>query len=125
MLYDTGICISELCGLRIADFDRKRGVLTVTGKGSKERRIALGQNCLRADGSLDQQFVAQGVNPIAFTDDGRLFVALAFFGDDLFELDPALVTEPRLVMEGEGDAPWPNQLNPLSFGQFKRMALPR
>jgi integrase/recombinase XerD len=47
VLYDTGIRISELCGLRIADFDRKRGVLTVTGKGSKERRIALGQNCLR------------------------------------------------------------------------------
>ena len=47
VLYDTGIRISELCGLRLTDFDRKRGVLTVTGKGSKERRIALGQNCLR------------------------------------------------------------------------------
>ncbi len=47
VFYDTGIRISELCGLRLADFDRKRGVLTVKGKGSKERRIALGQNCLR------------------------------------------------------------------------------
>jgi len=47
VLYDTGIRISELCGLRLGDFDRKRGVLTVTGKGSKERRIALGNNCLR------------------------------------------------------------------------------
>ena len=47
VLYDTGIRISELCGLRKGDFDRKRGVLTVTGKGSKERRIALGNNCLR------------------------------------------------------------------------------
>jgi site-specific recombinase XerD len=47
VLYDTGIRISELCGLRQGDFDRKRGVLTVTGKGSKERRIALGNNCLR------------------------------------------------------------------------------
>ncbi len=47
VLYDTDIRISELCGLHLADFDRKRGVLTVTGKGSKERRIALGQNCLR------------------------------------------------------------------------------
>ena len=37
VLYDTGIRVSELCGL----------CLTVKGKGSKERRIALGNNCLR------------------------------------------------------------------------------
>jgi site-specific recombinase XerD len=47
VLYDTGICVSELCGLRLADFDRRHGILTVMGKGSKERRIALGNNCLR------------------------------------------------------------------------------
>ena len=47
VLYDTGIRVSELCGLRLGDFDRKHGILTVTGKGSKERRIALGNNCLR------------------------------------------------------------------------------
>jgi site-specific recombinase XerD len=47
VLYGTGIRISELCGLRQGDFNRKRGVLTVTGKGSKERRIALVNNCLR------------------------------------------------------------------------------
>ncbi len=47
VFYDTGMRVSELCGLRLSDFDRKHGVLTVKGKGSKERRIALGQNCLR------------------------------------------------------------------------------
>jgi site-specific recombinase XerD len=47
VLYDTGIRVSELCGLRLADFDRKHSILTVTGKGSKERRVALGNNCLR------------------------------------------------------------------------------
>ncbi len=47
VLYDTGIRVSELCGLRVEDFDRRHGVITVRGKGSKERRIALGQNCLR------------------------------------------------------------------------------
>src|SRR5437899_3901736 len=31
----------------MGDLDRKHGVITVLGKGSKERRIALGQNCLR------------------------------------------------------------------------------
>jgi site-specific recombinase XerD len=47
VLYDTGIRLSELCGLRTGDFDRKHGMIVVMGKGSKERRIALGQNCLR------------------------------------------------------------------------------
>jgi integrase/recombinase XerD len=47
VLYDTGIRVSELCGLRLESIDRKQGVLTVWGKGSKERRIALGQNCQR------------------------------------------------------------------------------
>src|SRR5258708_867747 len=47
VLYDTGIRLSELCGLRTGDFDRKHGLILVKGKGSKERRIALGQNCLR------------------------------------------------------------------------------
>jgi site-specific recombinase XerD len=45
--WDTGIRVSELCGLRVGDFDRKHGLITVKGKGSKERRIALGTNCLR------------------------------------------------------------------------------
>jgi len=47
LFYDTGIRGSELCSLRMGHLDRKRGVLTVIGKGSKERRIALGNNCLR------------------------------------------------------------------------------
>jgi len=47
VLYDTGIRVSELCGLKLGNFDRKHGILTVMGKGSKERRIALSNNCLR------------------------------------------------------------------------------
>ncbi len=47
IFYDTGIRVSELCGLCIGDFDRKHGLLTVTGKGSKQRRIALGNTCQR------------------------------------------------------------------------------
>jgi site-specific recombinase XerD len=47
LLYDTGIRVSELTNLRVSDFDRKHGVVTVLGKGAKERRVALGQNCLR------------------------------------------------------------------------------
>ncbi len=47
LLYDTGIRVSELINLHLDDLDRKKGVVTVMGKGSKQRRIALGQNCLR------------------------------------------------------------------------------
>src|SRR5262249_51143627 len=47
VLYDTGIRVSELCGLHLGNFDRKHGIPTVMGKGSKERRIALGTNWLR------------------------------------------------------------------------------
>src|SRR5438128_2571896 len=47
LLYDTGIRVSELINLRVDDLDRKHGVVTVLGKGAKERRVALGQNCLR------------------------------------------------------------------------------
>ena len=47
LLYDTGIRLAELCNLRLDDFDRKHGTIIVKGKGAKERRIALGNNCLR------------------------------------------------------------------------------
>ena len=47
LLYDTGIRVSELINVHLDDLDRKKGVVTVMGKGAKERRIALGQNCLR------------------------------------------------------------------------------
>src|SRR5258708_28414247 len=47
VLYDTGIRLSELCGLQVEDFDRKHGLIVVKGKGSKEPRIDLGGKCLR------------------------------------------------------------------------------
>jgi sugar lactone lactonase YvrE len=43
-----------------------------------------------------------GVNPIAFSDDGRLFVGTAFMGDALYEFDPTGTKEPRLIAEGLG-----------------------
>ena len=38
-----------------------------------------------------------GVNPITFSDDGRLFVSQCFLGDQLYEIDPDGVEEPRLI----------------------------
>jgi sugar lactone lactonase YvrE len=49
-------------------------------------------------GRLGSQFIASGVNPIAFSADGRLFVGAFFFGSGLFELDPELAAAPRVVI---------------------------
>ena len=57
---------------------------------------------LSVDGVETIQMVAMGVNPITFSDDGRLFVALDFMGDALYELDPELVNPPRLIAENLG-----------------------
>jgi len=81
--------------------------------------------CLRTNGSVDSQFVAVGVNPIAFNAEGRLFVALAFFGDKLYELDPDLVDPPKLLMSGSGTPPWPDQLNGFDFGPDGKLYAPR
>ncbi|XXX80722.1 hypothetical protein WMF30_18355 [Sorangium sp. So ce134] len=48
-------------------------------------------------GEITEQFVAVGVNPITFSDTGRLFVALDFLGDGLYELDPDLSAPPRFI----------------------------
>jgi len=54
---------------------------------------------MTADGQqLGYQFVAPGVNPVRFSDDGRLFVALDFLGDGLYELDPELNDPPRQII---------------------------
>jgi len=50
------------------------------------------------EGVVTKQFVAPGVNPITFSPDGRLFVALDFLGDGLYELDPHLVDPPRPIV---------------------------
>ena len=62
------------------------------------------------DGQAKRQFLSPGANPITFSDDGRLFVALDFQGDGLYELDPNLENEPRLIIKELG---W---LNAMDFG---------
>ena len=39
LLYGSGLRVSELCGLDVDSVDLGRGVVTVWGKGSKERRV--------------------------------------------------------------------------------------
>ena len=48
MLYATGIRVSELCGLDVADIDTGRRVIRVLGKGNKQRTVPFGAPALRA-----------------------------------------------------------------------------
>jgi integrase/recombinase XerD len=42
-LYATGLRVSELVGLRMADVDLTRGVVMATGKGNKQRLVPFGE----------------------------------------------------------------------------------
>jgi len=46
VLFETGMTVSELCALRLADLDQYAGLLRVRGKGGKERQMPLGATCL-------------------------------------------------------------------------------
>jgi site-specific recombinase XerD len=46
VLFETGMTVSELCALRLADLDQHAGLLRVRGKGGEERQIPLGATCL-------------------------------------------------------------------------------
>lgn len=48
LLYATGMRVSELVNVRIADLDEKYGIIRCLGKGSKERVIPVGQAALKA-----------------------------------------------------------------------------
>ena len=46
VLFETGITVSELCALRLADLDQHAALLRVRGKGGKVRQIPLRATCL-------------------------------------------------------------------------------
>ena len=74
------------------------------------------------DGVVKKQFVATFVNPITFSDDGRLFVAQAFLGDGLYEVDPDLEADPVLIL-GTGNPAY--HLNAMDFGPDGKLYAPR
>ena len=63
-----------------------------------------------------------GVNPITFSDDGRLFVCLCILGDQLFEIDPDGIEEPRLISDQLGPG---CGLNGMDWGPDDRLYGPR
>jgi len=65
---------------------------------------------LSPDGTWRIQHVALGVNPITMNAEGRLFTALDFLGNGLYELDPELIAPPKLLI------PDIDTLNGFAFG---------
>ena len=63
-----------------------------------------------------------GVNPITFSDDGRLFVCLCILGDQLFEIDPDGIEKPRLISDRLGPG---CGLNGMDWGPDDRLYGPR
>ncbi|MBR9982860.1 MAG: tyrosine recombinase [Desulfatitalea sp.] len=47
-LYSSGVRVSELAGLDVADVDVRNGTIRVLGKGNKERIVPVGQKALAA-----------------------------------------------------------------------------
>ena len=75
------------------------------------------------DGTVTKQLVAPGMNPIAFSDDGRLFAAQAFFGNGLYELDPNLESAPTVVIPDAGERAL--GLNGMDFGSDGKLYAPQ
>jgi integrase/recombinase XerD len=46
LMYATGLRVSELCGLRVADLDLERGLVAARGKGGKRRLVPVGEVAL-------------------------------------------------------------------------------
>lgn len=66
--------------------------------------------------------LAPGVNPITFSDDGRLFVAQCFLEDDVFEVDPTGENDPRVIVADLGPG---CGLNGMDWGPDGRLYGPR
>lgn len=69
MLYATAVRVSELTGLNRADVDHQRSMITVLGKGNKERRVPFGkpaQSALQQWLNLREKFVSSGSGDALF-----------------------------------------------------------
>jgi integrase/recombinase XerC len=48
LLYGCGLRVAELCGLDIGDIDMRASMVTVMGKGSRQRRVPMHHRCAEA-----------------------------------------------------------------------------
>ena len=72
VFYGTGIRLSELVGLNINDLDFYRGLITVIGKGDKERVLPLGKHAIDA---IEKYFIFRKEKYGNFTNTSPLFIS--------------------------------------------------
>ncbi|MCL4422325.1 MAG: tyrosine-type recombinase/integrase [Actinobacteria bacterium] len=48
LLYGSGLRVSELCGLSVGDLDMSRKLVTVWGKGGRQRQVPMNSACVEA-----------------------------------------------------------------------------
>jgi integrase/recombinase XerC len=54
LLYGSGLRVAELCGLNLGDVDHRSGLVTVWGKGGRQRRVPMGEPALAAVAAWEQ-----------------------------------------------------------------------
>lgn len=64
LFYSSGLRLSELCALRWQDLDVDQGLVTVLGKGSKQRTVPVGSHALRALQDWRQESQGQPDRPV-------------------------------------------------------------
>lgn len=80
LLYATGIRVSKLCDSKIADIDFSSGLLSVVGKGNKQRVVPFGEpaaNALRRWLKVRSELATDGTDP-----------TIVFIGNRGGRLDP-------------------------------------
>jgi len=58
-LYATGLRVSELCGVEVADLDAEFGIIRVLSKGNKQRIVPVGRQALAAVKLYDSEARSQ------------------------------------------------------------------
>jgi integrase/recombinase XerC len=64
LFYSSGLRLSELCGLRWHDLDLDEGIVTVLGKGSRQRVVPVGSHARKALAEWRNETLAAGDAPV-------------------------------------------------------------
>lgn len=70
-LYATGMRVSELISVKVKDIDFKRGIIKVTGKGSKQRIVPLYESILN---KIENWLIVRHESFVKERDNGYLFL---------------------------------------------------
>lgn len=81
VLLDTGLRLSELTRIQVADIDIRQGIIKVMGKGAKERIVGIGKSTLKAiiryyksrSGNHPQLWLTEEGKPLSVDGAGQIF----------------------------------------------------